>query len=170
MVKKSASEIEIVLQIDERSLSSGDFAPDRLRDVARAVLLAEGRAGHLTLVLTDDDGIQLLNRQYRGTDAPTDVLAFAAQEDAGDFITAPEATSYLGDVIISYPRAAAQARERGHPAQQEVHLLIVHGILHLLGYDHAETSEKAVMWARQDDILGHLHQSPPSHVPSDDIT
>jgi probable rRNA maturation factor len=130
--------------------------PERLRTAAAATLRHEGRQGDLTLVVTDDDGIQALNRDFLGIDAPTDVLAFAAQEEAGPFVSAPEAGSYLGDVILSYPRAAAQAAERYQPVEQELDLLVVHGVLHLLGYDHAGPDEQATMWARQEEILGSL--------------
>ena len=141
---------------------AGQISAERLRAVARAVLRAEGRTGagpaELTLVITDDDGIQALNRDFLGYDTPTDVLAFAAQEDSGPFVAAPEAGAYLGDVIVSYPRAVAQARDQGHSPEQELNLLVVHGILHLLGYDHADDEGKAAMWARQDAILDGLSQ------------
>lgn len=100
----------------------------------------------LSLVLTDDAQVQALNRDYLGIDAPTDVLSFPA----GD--TDPDSdTLYLGDVIISYPRAVAQAVD--HTVADELRLLVVHGVLHLLGYDHAEPDEKAKMWAAQAEIL-----------------
>ena len=133
---------------------------ERLRAVARAVLRAEGRTdtgpAGLTLVITDDSGIQALNRDFLGYDTPTDVLAFGAQEDDGPFVAAPEAGGYLGDVIVSYPRAVAQAQEHGHSPEQELNLLVVHGILHLLGYNHADKEGKVAMWARQDLILDGL--------------
>jgi probable rRNA maturation factor len=128
----------------------------RLRQVAETVLRAEAASGQATLVITDDDGIRELNRDFLGLDTPTDVLAFSAQEEGGAFITAKEMADYLGDVIISYPRAVVQAEEQGHPVEQELNLLITHGLLHLLGYDHAEEEEKAIMWARQDAILPTL--------------
>lgn len=131
-----------------------------LRAAARAALRTEGRTGtgpaELTLVITDDSGIQSLNRDFLGNDVPTDVLAFGALEDGGPFVAAPEAGGYLGDVIVSYPRAVAQAQEHGHSPEQELNLLVVHGILHLLGYDHADDEGKAAMWARQDLILDGL--------------
>jgi probable rRNA maturation factor len=90
-----------------------------------------------------------------GIDAPTDVLAFSAQEETEIFVVAPETVEYLGDVIVSYPRAVAQAGEARHEVEQELDLLIVHGLLHLLGYDHAEEEEKTLMWARQEAILAN---------------
>ena len=107
-------------------------------------------------MITDDSGIQSLNRDFLGYDTPTDVLAFSALEDDGPFVSAPEAGGYLGDVIVSYPRAVAQAQEHGHSPEQELNLLVVHGILHLLGYDHADDEAKAAMWARHDAILDGL--------------
>ena len=150
------AEIDVQIAADYANI----VRAERLRAVALAVLRAETRLGagpsELTLVITDDDGIQSLNRDFLGKDAPTDVLAFAALEDSGPFVAAPEAGGYLGDVIVSYPRAVAQAQEHGHSPEQELNLLIVHGILHLLGYDHADDKSKAAMWARQDAILAAL--------------
>ena len=132
------------------------LSPERLQAVVEAALRSEDEAGELTLVITDDQGIQELNRDFLGRDTPTDVLAFAAREDGGPFVAAPEAGGYLGDVIVSLPRATTQAAELGHPIQQELDLLIVHGVLHLLGYDHAGKEDKARMWARQDAILDEV--------------
>jgi probable rRNA maturation factor len=105
----------------------------------------------LTILLTDDGQIHQLNCEYLGVDAPTDVLAFTA-----DYIDPDTKARYLGDVIISYERAVAQAQAGGHTIEQEVELLVVHGILHLLGYDHADPDHKAKMWAEQSEILAHL--------------
>jgi probable rRNA maturation factor len=141
---------------------AGELSAERLRAVARAVLQAEERTdagpSELALVITGDDRIRSLNRDFLGYDTPTDVLAFPALEDGGPFVAAPEAGTYLGDVIVSYPRAVAQAQERGHSPEQELNLLVVHGVLHLLGYDHADDASKAAMWARQDAILAGLSQ------------
>lgn len=112
----------------------------------------------LTIVIAGDRKVQTLNRQYRGVDAPTDVLAFAARETTPTrFISAPGESLYLGDVIISYPRAAAQARAAGHSVQAELQLLVIHGVLHLLGYDHATPAQKRKMWAAQAAILCALN-------------
>jgi len=124
----------------------------------------------LTIVITDDEAVQTLNRDYRGVDAPTDVLSFAAQEGAE---TEPvladlppelvaEMGNYLGDVLIAYPYAAHQAAHYQNSIQAELRLLAVHGVLHLLGYDHATPEEEAAMWARQSEILaafGDAHLS-----------
>ena len=105
----------------------------------------------LSILLTDDNQIQSLNREYLGFDTPTDVLSFSVHERD------PETGSlYLGEIIISIPYAAKQAQKNGHPLEAEVQLLIIHGVLHLLGHDHAESEEKAQMWAAQAEILAHL--------------
>jgi probable rRNA maturation factor len=109
----------------------------RARRVAEVALAAEGSQERpVTLVLTDDAEIHRLNRDYRGSDRPTDVLAFALDEGGPVFPHAP-----LGDVVVSVERAGLQAGARRHPLDAELELLVVHGTLHLLGYDHAEPEE-----------------------------
>ena len=105
----------------------------------------------MTIVLTDDVQLHELNREYLGVDAPTDVLSFPASE------TDPETgTPYLGDILISIPRALQQAQVAGHPLEAEVQLLVVHGTLHLLGHDHAEAQEKTRMWEAQAEVMARL--------------
>jgi probable rRNA maturation factor len=128
---------------------AGSLSEERLREIAELVLRAESTSGQVAVVITDDMGIQELNRDFLGNDEPTDVLAFSAQEEAEGFVSAPEVDDYLGDVIVSYPRAVAQAEEAGQSAEQELALLVIHGLLHLLGYDHAEEEERTAMWERQ---------------------
>jgi probable rRNA maturation factor len=132
--------------------SKPDFSEDLLVNAARATLDMSGASdADLTLVLTDDKRIRALNRDFLGTDAPTDVLSFPADESD------PETgRRYLGDVIISLRQAVEQAAARGHGLEAEVQLLVVHGVLHLLGHDHAEADEKARMWAAQVKILETL--------------
>ncbi len=100
----------------------------------------------LTIVLTTDLHLQQLNGQFLGNDAPTDVLAFPA----GD-IDPDTDRPYIGDVVISVQRAQAQALN--HPLDDELRLLVVHGVLHLLGHDHAEEAQKAAMWDVQRRVL-----------------
>jgi probable rRNA maturation factor len=108
----------------------------------------------LSLVLTDDAQLQQLNHDYRGIDAPTDVLSFAVDPDMP---TIPGASPYLGDIIISVPYAARQADQEGHSIADELQLLVVHGVLHLLGYDHMTPDEKAEMWEVQTAVLHQLN-------------
>ncbi len=117
----------------------------RLAGVRRAVLetlRAEGALDReVSVVLTDDREIHALNREWRGKDKPTDVLAFALDEAGGPI-------GSLGDVVISVERARAQAKSRRVELDRELELLAVHGTLHLLGYDHAEPAEAREMRAR----------------------
>jgi len=128
----------------------------RVEEVAREVLLQEGgpERGELTVVITDEQKVRELNRRYRGVDLPTDVLAFGGTPEG--FVEAPGAAPYLGDVVISYPHVRSQAREHGHSPDRELALLVIHGVLHLLGYNHAAQEEKAVMWARQEAVLNQV--------------
>jgi probable rRNA maturation factor len=95
----------------------------------------------LSVLLTDDGGIQELNRQHRDKDKPTDVLAFPMDESV------PDPRGILGDVVISLDTADRQARSRRRPLIEEVRFLLAHGVLHLVGYDHAEPGEKREMVA-----------------------
>ncbi len=126
-----------------------------LKRLAVRALGAESVAAdaELSIVLTDDAAVRELNRLYRGTDAPTDVLSFAQGE--GEAFAAPEGASpHLGDVVISIETARRQAAEGKLPLADEVAHLLVHGVLHLLGYDHEGTAESKLMRAREEAILG----------------
>jgi probable rRNA maturation factor len=104
----------------------------------------------LSIAVEDDERLHSLNKEFLDIDAPTDVLSFPAGDDEID----PESGAlYLGDIIISYPRALEQANTAGHPVMDEIQLLVVHGVLHLLGHDHAEPDEHAIMWAAQREVL-----------------
>lgn len=104
------------------------------------------------MLLTDDAGIQELNRAYRGQDRPTDVLSFSQRE--GDPMPGEE--NLLGDIVVSIERAREQADRFGHSQEREVGFLAVHGLLHLLGYDHEEPDEEAVMMQLAEDILSQV--------------
>lgn len=114
------------------------------------------------LVITDNEVIQELNRTYRNEDKPTDVLSFHMPFDRGQepgipFVSPPDGVKHLGEVVISYPKAVHQAQEHGHSITQELALLLVHGVLHLLGYDHERTSEERRMRAREKKIMQKLY-------------
>jgi probable rRNA maturation factor len=151
-----ANQTDVIVDVQVAPAFEKEVAQDHLCRVAESVLRSEKALGQLTVVITDNVGIQELNRDFLGLDEPTDVLSFSAQGANGPFVVAPEASAYLGDVIISYPYAFAQARELGHPVSEELDLLVTHGILHLLGYDHVTDDERSAMWARQDEILAGI--------------
>jgi probable rRNA maturation factor len=129
-----------------------------LRRSLEVGLALEGAAGReVSLLLTDDAEIHLLNRSYRGVDKPTDVLAFAFDEvQAEDRAPGP---APLGDIAISVERAARQARARRVTLDSELELLAVHGLLHLLGHDHAEPAEARKMRARTRAIRTRLRRA-----------
>jgi probable rRNA maturation factor len=140
-----------VIHIETNPSLQTDLAPEALERAALVVLAHQSTDADLTIVLTDDAQLQGLNRDYLGIDAPTDVLSFPASE------TDPETgRRYLGDILISLPRAEEQAHAAGHSLEAEAQLLAVHGTLHLLGYDHAGAAEKARMWKAQAEILERL--------------
>jgi len=129
-----------------------------VRRIAQTVLKAEGVAPpyEVGLVFTDSETVKQLNRDYRGVDEPTDVLAFymlPQKEVDSSFALPPDGVTRLGEVIISYPQAVEQAREQGHSPEKELALLVIHGILHLLGYDHEEPREEAKMRTREKELL-----------------
>ncbi len=145
----------IEIQIDEQFQEQVQSAPLRLAALAPLIHQQVEEACDLVVVVTDDEALHALNRRHRGVDAPTDVLAFP-DETRGPFVNAPGRPRYLGDVIISFSRAEAQAREAGHAVQAELQLLAVHGVLHLLGYDDIDSEQRARMWAVQAEIMAAL--------------
>jgi len=121
-----------------------------VRNVLTEALRLQGRrdSPDVSVALVDDAYIRVLNREYRGTDQPTDVLAFPmTPEDAAG----GEPT--LGDIVISVERAREQARQFKHPIRREVALLALHGLLHLLGYEDETESGASVMWSTQKELL-----------------
>lgn len=128
--------------------------PRRIRSTAQLLLRAEkcDDNAEVSILLTNDENIAILNRTYRETDGPTDVLAFSQLEGEEGFAE-DEAESPLGDVVISVETAQRQAAEHGHNLDEEIDVLLVHGILHLLGYDHAEPEDERAMFARQAELL-----------------
>ena len=154
-----------------------ELSEEWLRMVMEAVLveaLPQSEPSQVGLVITDDATVQELNRQFRGLDEVTDVLSFSAShsghwagevqeteeedinsEDTGAFPFAlpPGEPSPLGEVIISFPQTQRQAQERNCPVEQELALLIVHGVLHLVGYDHVGPEDEAGMQAKERSAL-----------------
>ena len=109
--------------------------------------------GEVSITLTDNAYIHELNREYRGIDRPTDVLSFALNESEEPEVKGGADLNVLGDLVISVERAEEQAAEYGHSVKREMAFLTVHGMLHLLGYDHMEEKDAEVMFKLQDEIL-----------------
>ena len=137
--------------------NDAEYALDehRLVDAAQTTLVHYAPEGSfaLTVAVVDDDDVKALNRQYRGVDAPTDVLSFPAGVPPVQIDDEPH---YLGDLVIAYPYAAAQAAHEGHALNDSLALLVAHGTLHLLGYDHDTQEHRAEMWAAQETVLKAL--------------
>lgn len=136
-----------------------------VRTAATAALKNEEVAepAGLSVLLADDEYIRELNAQFRAEDRATDVLSFPSGDIPEEV---EELRGYLGDIAVSLPYARKQADEKGHSLSDEVQLLVVHGVLHLLGYDHLTAEEKQAMWQRQAMVLEKLSLA---HVkPSED--
>ncbi|NWG15706.1 MAG: rRNA maturation RNase YbeY [Chloroflexi bacterium] len=132
---------------------------NRLHAAAAVVLSRQGAPPEvaLSVVIADDDYVAGLNRRFRGVDSPTDVLSFPADAPPVQEEGEPP---YLGDLIIAYPYAAAQAAREGHTLDDSLALLVVHGTLHLLGFDHDTPENRAAMWDAQAEALRALGISP----------
>ena len=153
---------EISLIVDERYRLPG--AEVWLPALAERVLQSEQiYDSSLSVLITDDETVHQLNRTYRGYDQPTDVLSFGLSELAkpaidgevaeSGFVLPPDSCSQLGEVIISLPTAQRQAREHDRPVEMELAHLLIHGVLHLLGYDHYELDEEREMRSREEKLL-----------------
>lgn len=131
----------------------------RLQQTAARVLEQHNRAANaeLTIVMTINEQVQGLNAQFRGLDAPTDVLSFPSNLKEGE--VPPGELLYLGDILIAYPYALAQAEREGHDSSDSLSLLVIHGVLHLLGYDHDTPEKRAAMWEAQAQALNALNIS-----------
>jgi len=150
--------MEINISIDQGF--HGCPTPGWLEAVAKKVLEAQGAGAEaeMSLLIATSERIKELNREYLGEDEPTDVLAFSAREEGAGlpFIHPPDGLLHLGEVIIAYPQAVIQASEHGHPVKKELAILLIHGLLHLLGYDHDEPGSERRMRAREAELLSYI--------------
>lgn len=126
---------------------------DRLLLAALAVLAQQEQPhdSEISIRITDDEEVKRLNQQYRRLDQSTDVLSFTSDE-----INPETGQRYLGDICISLPTVQRQSQKFGHSITDELQLLVVHGCLHLLGFDHLDTAEKEKMWLAQAEVLETL--------------
>lgn len=144
-------EIEVQVEVGESQL----LPVDRMRQAIAQTLVDEAvEQGSITVVVSTDDAVQRLNREFRGIDKPTDILSFPA--DSSGLPAEAEMTHYLGDLIVALPYVERQAEQAGHSVADELVLAVIHGTLHLLGYDHDTAVHQREMWSRQAALLGTL--------------
>jgi probable rRNA maturation factor len=161
MVTDVADVIPLRLDLRFRVRRRSGARPDRpaLRAACIAVLTNEGISGDVLLTITfvDEAEIQAINAEHRGIDRVTDVLSFSlispVDDEPADFALPSDQPRELGDIIICYQRAIEQAEEYGHSVAREVTYLTVHGLLHILGYDHEVPEEQAEMRVREEAAL-----------------
>ena len=151
------------MTIDVNNESGVDVQVDRLIDLSRFVLerLQIHPLAELSLVLVDADAMAALHEKWMDESGPTDVLSFPMDELRPGRDDASSAQGLLGDVVICPQVARKQAATAGHSVDEEISLLCTHGILHLLGYDHEEPSEQAVMFELQAQLLSDWQESLP---------
>lgn len=143
----------ITVIIESAGAEQAGLDADRLSRLLRFAARSEGAPmSALTLLVTDDAGIQALHRDYLNDDTPTDVLSFAAASDEA-FPMEPGYGNYLGDIAVSWDTAARQGPEAGLSVEQEIAFLALHGMLHLLGADDATDADRAAMHDRQHALL-----------------
>jgi probable rRNA maturation factor len=166
---KRATARTATLQID-LSIASKQRARGRTaltREAARAAFAQSVTAldAAVMIRLADDPELSRLNTRFRGKNAPTDVLSFAAEQwvdgTVRDALDANNAPFQLGEIYISMDLCRSQAREHGHTIDDELRLLVVHGMLHLLGFDHMQTRRKRAMWSAQDRAFALLNRPNP---------
>ncbi len=148
--------MNVIISITPDTLPVEDYIESEIIRAAELVgKLYDAENSELSITLTDDVHIHELNKNFRGVDRPTDVLSFAFREsDEPEILN--QQTEILGDIIISLERAKMQAEDFGHPYLREVVFLTVHGLLHLLGYDHIEEADRIEMEREQDFVMAEL--------------
>ena len=149
--------MEVIISNEPEELAFPAEIAANVRAAAEKVGELYGLAdAELSVTLTDNAHIHAMNREYRHIDRPTDVLSFALNESEEPAVTGGPAVNVLGDIIISVERAMAQAAEYGHSLRREVAFLTVHGMLHLLGYDHMEEADRLEMEKEQKYVMEQL--------------
>lgn len=152
----------ISIENAQDKIELGEYLEQRLQDGLNAVAKLHDLDDmtEVDITIVDDEEIHQLNRDYRGVDRPTDVLSFALDEDDEDEPELLEGQLHLlGDIIISAETATRQAEEFGHGLEREIVYLAVHGLLHLLGYDHMVEEDKAIMRAKEEEALRAINLS-----------
>ena len=159
MTPRSGTGVTVVVADERTADDSPDVAVDldRWERLAASALVADGAVGELTLTFVDATEIAALNEEYMGKIGPTDVLSFPMDDEP-----TPGVPTLLGDVVISPAVAAEQYGDHAGTLDDELALLVVHGVLHVLGHDHAEPEETASMRRRELELLEAHHWSGPA--------
>lgn len=151
---------EVVINNMQHRIDVDDRLEELIRKSVEMALNLEGVRSDLevSVALVDNDYIRELNKTYRGKDAPTDVLSFPMLEpgEVDDVSSEGEVEQLLGDIVISLEKAEEQAKSYGHSFEREVAFLVVHGVLHLLGYDHEIEEERKIMRQKEEEVLKAL--------------
>lgn len=150
---------QFLVDLDVRTADAATVAALDHDFVARVLIAAAEKMnirGEVSVSYVDDAEMQELNRTYRNVDRSTDVLSFALLEGEEDFPSVAALPEPLGDIVISVPAAVRQAEEYGHSVLREVAFLLVHGFLHLIGYDHYDAASEREMFIIQDSVLESL--------------
>ena len=149
--------MDIIITTEPENLAVPDGLEAAVKLAAEKVAELYGlKNAEVSVTLTDDEHIHKLNREYRGVDRPTDVLSFALTESDEPTVEGGPETEILGDLILSVERVVAQAEEYGHSLKREAAFLTVHGMLHLLGYDHIKDEDREEMEAEQRTVMDAL--------------
>ena len=143
-------EIGIFNQTNEKLDKELDELKDMLSDFCKREDLGNVI---FNIIIIDNPTIHKINKEYRDNDAPTDVISFALEDDKT--VIEPDGVRILGDIYISIDKVHEQALEYGHSFKRELSFLAVHGLLHLLGYDHMEKSDEEVMFKKQEEVLNY---------------
>ena len=145
------------MEIDFNNLgpSSFDCYEDIYNQLAKETFLVTKRKDNFLIDVTivNNEEIHKINKTYRGIDRPTDVISFAFYDDENETYD-ENGVNPLGSIIISYEKGISQAEDYGHSLKREMSFLFVHGLLHLLGYDHMKEEDEKIMFSLQDEILG----------------
>lgn len=131
-------------------LSEDNYLKQYIKEILKSEEVTSDKPFYLSIMLTDNKSIQVINRDYRGKDSPTDVISFAYHETE-DFDIGPY--DVLGDIIISLERVEEQRIEYNHSFEREFFYVLTHGVLHILGYDHIDEEDKKIMRCREEEIL-----------------
>ena len=155
--REENKEMEIIISTYPEKLQSSSSIERIVKEAIVKVGELYGlETAEVSITLTDNVYIHELNMKYRNIDRPTDVLSFALNEGEEPEIVDGPVVNMLGDIIISVERATEQAAEYGHSIEREIAFLTVHGMLHLLGYDHMEEDERIKMEDKQKEVLEKL--------------